>query len=195
MNNLKIQLICSVLIILFLSSCSDKEYQEMDSEVFQLNYSNGQKYCEGTNRVYSNGEKSYKVKDGIWRFYDLEGNPDKIKEYNYDELISYKEFNELGKVIVSEIITDNAHTLFRYYGNGNLKFEKITKLEIEEDYAENDQGQSYYYDTEYSYTTIKEYHKNGQLKTLRKKEDDFSIGTVKVWDDKGNLVIEHETLE
>ena len=182
---MKARILIILLISFFLSSCFGSDYKKSEPENFRLNYINGNKYCEGTYLVYTKGEKIRKYKDGIWKFYTLDGNPDKIEEYDFDDLKSYKEFNEMGKIIVSKIISDKTTTFSRFYENGNIKFESITEFETEED-SETDEDGTHYYETEYSYKTIKTYHKNGQLKSLQNIE-----GITKIWDNLGNLILEY----
>jgi antitoxin component YwqK of YwqJK toxin-antitoxin module len=176
---------------LFFINCSDKPY-ETEVKMFLLEYSTGQKYCEGNYLVYSKDENSFKKRDGIWKFYDLNGQPMRIEEYDLNDRVSYKEFNENGKVGMSQVWNSTTHILSRYYFNGNLKYEEITTFVKEDEYAENYDGQSQHYETKTEYITIKEYHLNGQLKLIEKREDGYTQGYVKIFDEKGNLVLKFE---
>ena len=181
---MKFKVIVISFICLLFSCCFSPNYKKSELEKYTLNYKNGNKYCEGTYLVYKKGEKTKKYKNGIWKFYTIEGNPEKIEEYDFDDLINYKEFNEKGKIIVSKIISDKTTTFSRFYENGNIKYESVTEYETDEDYEVDEDG-THYYNTEYSYKTIKTYHKNGQLKSLRNDE-----GITKIWDNLGNLILE-----
>jgi hypothetical protein len=191
MNTSIIKVIFISLICVLFHSCSDNPYKK-ETEAYVLKYNNGQKYCEGNFIIYSNDEKSFKKRDGIWKFYELNGEPMRIEEYDLDELISYKEFNENGKVGISEVWTSTSHKYSKYYFNGNLKYEEITTLVSEEDFAENYDGQTQHYETETEYIIIKEYHLNGQIKLIDKRQDGSSQDKVKIYDDKGNLVLVFE---
>lgn len=181
---MKIRIFIVLFICLLFYSCFDSDYKESEPEKYVLSYLNGNKYCEGTYLVYRKGEKTRKYKNGIWKFYTLEGNPEKIEEYDFDNLISYKEFNENGKIVVSKIISDKTTIFSRFYENGNIKYESVIEYEVEED-SEIDEDGTHYYETEYSYKTIKKYYENGQLKSLENDEE-----ITKIWDNFGNLILE-----
>lgn len=182
---MKTQIFILVLISLFLSSCFNSADKKSELEKFQLNYINGNKYCEGTYLVYTIKGKVTKYKNGIWKYYSLDGNPEKIEEYDFDNLKGFKEFNENGIINVSKIISDKTTIFSRFYENGNIKYESITEYETEKD-SDSDENGTHHYETEYSYETIKTFHKNGQLKSLQNPN-----GTIKIWDNLGNLILEY----
>ncbi|PQJ32668.1 hypothetical protein BST92_12335 [Nonlabens arenilitoris] len=173
-----IRLVSLIILCLLIYSCSDSNYKQ-ETQNYVLEYNTGQKYCEGNFIIYSNNEKTFRKRDGIWKFYELNGEPMRIEEYNLDDLISYKEFNENGKVGMSQIWTSTSHNYSKYYYNGNLKYEEITTLISEDEYAENYEGQTLHYETEIEHITIKEYHLNGQLKLIDKRHDGYSEEKIK----------------
>lgn len=114
------RIIFLILVCVFSYSCSDNSF-EKKSETYILKYNNGQKYCEGNFIIYSNEKKSIRKRDGIWKYYELDGKPMRIEEYDLNDLVSYKEFNENGKVAMSQVWSPTSHNLTYYYFNGNIK--------------------------------------------------------------------------
>ncbi|MBE7686524.1 MULTISPECIES: toxin-antitoxin system YwqK family antitoxin [Tenacibaculum] len=178
-NQFKILLAVFVIII---SSCSGIE-EKPDEEIL-LYYNNGEKFCEGLHRVYKKRNSERKNRKGIWKFYHLNGKPEAIYEYDkFGDLKSYKNYDDKGNLLISQINLETTITSLKFYKDGNIKYESITKIETEQ-----------YEDEEYEtyYETIKEYYINGQLKSQKETIDDELQGKASQWDINGDLVIEFE---
>lgn len=181
MRNL-FKILLSVCLII-LSSCSGTE-EKPDEEIL-LYYNNGEKFCEGTHRVYKKGNRERKNRKGIWKFYHLTGKPATIYEYdNFGDLKSFKDYNENGNLLETRTYLETTYIYLQFYEDGNIESE--TKIEIEED--EDEKGKSY----ETYYKTLKEYFRNGQLKSQKEFIDNEPNGKASQWDINGNLVIEYE---
>jgi len=168
--------------VVILSSCSG--IQEKPDENVLLHYNNGEKFCEGLHRVYEKGNSERKNRKGIWKFYYLDGKPETIYEYDkFGDLKSYKNYDENGNLLISQINFENTITYLAFYEDGNIKYESITSIETEGDEEEK-------YETYYE--TIKEYFINGQLKSQKETVDDELQGKANQWDINGNLVLEYE---
>jgi antitoxin component YwqK of YwqJK toxin-antitoxin module len=177
-NQFKILLAVFVITI---SSCAGIE-EKPDEEIL-LYYNHGGKFCEGLHRVYKKRNNVRKSRKGIWKFYHLNGKLEAIYEYDkFGDLKSNKTYDENGNLLKSGIILEKTRTYFEFYEDGNIKHERITKIETEQDEEE--------YETYYE--TIKEYFINGQLKSQKEYIDDELQGKASRWDVNGNLVIEYE---
>ena len=177
MRNL-FKILLSVCLII-LSSCSG--IGEKPDEEILLYYNNGEKFCEGIHRVYKKGNRERKNRKGIWKFYHLNGTPATIYEYDeFGDLKSSKYYDENGKLTSSEMNLETTEIFSVFYENGNIKYESITEIENYQD------------ENETYYETIKEYFKNGQLKSQKERIDFEFQGKASEWDINGNLVIEYE---
>lgn len=178
-NQFKILLAIFVIII---SSCTGIE-EKPDEEIL-LYYNNGEKFCEGLHRVYKKRNSERKNRKGIWKFYHLNGKLETIYEYDkFGDLKSYKNYDENGNLLRSQINLEKTITYLKFYEDGNIKYESITKIETEQD--EEEEYETYY-------ETINEYFINGQLKSQKETIDDELQGKASQWDINGNLVIEYE---
>lgn len=169
-------------LVIIISSCSGIE-EKPDEEIL-LYYNNGEKFCEGLHRVYKKGNSERKNRKGIWKFYHLNGKPITIYEYDeFGSLKTYKNYDENGNLLLSQMNVGKTITYLEFYEDGNIMSENITVIETEKD--EEEEYKAYY-------TTLKEYFKNGQLKSQKETIDRVLQGKASQWDIDGNLVIEYE---
>ncbi|WP_347923356.1 hypothetical protein [Pontimicrobium sp. SW4] len=174
---------------LLIVSCNqtDKIISEEDIEEV---YNNGAKYCIGKKVVYESG---YKEKVGKWMYYYPNGTI--LQEIDYNEvgdIVSLKEYDEDGKLSSMATDSDESRIHIEYYENGNIKYEDVMNKYTEKETVEVDENNSAEVEVESNQGVIKEYYKNGQIRTERRYEDDYQTGVEKFWNQQGQLVLEIE---
>ncbi len=153
----------------FLLSCNSSTGGH--EERYLLEYENGKKFCEGVYLVYDDGDKT---KVGQWKYYFPNGDLKSLVEYDEENFLGYKYYNEGGVLTESFSKKERLELFSEFYDNGNLKNEIV--ITIDEDGIETE--------------IQKEYYSNGQLMTLKEFEDGIQIKKEKVWNKFGTLVLE-----
>jgi antitoxin component YwqK of YwqJK toxin-antitoxin module len=93
------------------------------------------------------------------------------------ELVNYNNYSDSGTLIYTFTKKDNLSLVTEFFDNGKLKSETVTETTMEDD-------------AEVETSHIKDYYQNGGLRQESSTIDGELDGLKKVWDEKGNLVLQ-----